>query len=352
MSKVALITDLHLGYKENTVQSKMMYETLDWFFDVIKKQDITNIFILGDIFNHRQMIDFMTIKNTYDHLINPIVENNIKAYILAGNHDCYYKNTNEVYSVELLFSHIKNLHLVKNNPETIIIENTSFQLIPWMSSENYQECMLRIQESTSDYLLGHFEINGFTMVKGIQCRNGISVDNLRQFKKVFSGHFHINDDKENICYIGTPYEKDWNDKGENKGFYILDLDTNEYQYIKNENPFHITLEYNNDFMIDDLEKLKDKNVKLIVNNIDKQSKFDKDIIELQKVNPYKLSIIENTQTILNEEKVMDSIQEDVVEFDLNDNIKLLTTYTDNIETDLDKEILKDNLISIYNESIK
>lgn len=350
--KISLITDLHLGYKENTIQSKMMYDTLDWFFDYVKKENIQNIFILGDIFNHRQTIDFMTIKNTYDHLINPIIENNIQAYIIAGNHDCYYKNTNEIYSVELLFSHIKNLHLVKEQPENTIIGNTTFQMIPWMCPENYQNCMDIIQKSNSDYLLGHFEINGFTMVKGIKCKNGISKETFKKFKKVFSGHFHINDDQENICYIGTPYEKDWNDKSENKGFYILDIDTNEYQYIKNENPFHITVEYNNGFVFDDISLLKDKNVKLIVNNIDKQSKFDKDIIELQKINPYKLSIIENTQTIINEEENNSTDEENVVEFDLNDNIKLLTTYTDNIETDLDKEILKDNLIKIYNESIE
>ena len=128
--KVALITDLHLGYKENTVQSKMMYETLDRFFEYVKNNQIKNIFVLGDIFNYRTNIDFMTIKNSYEHFINPIVEQDIKAFIIAGNHDCYFKNTNDVYSVELLFSHIKNLHLIKNKPEEIILENTSFGLVP------------------------------------------------------------------------------------------------------------------------------------------------------------------------------------------------------------------------------
>ena len=346
--KVALITDLHLGYKENTVQSKMMYETLDWFFEYLNKNQIKHIFILGDIFNSRTNIDFMTIKNTYDHLINPLIKDEIDAFVLAGNHDCYYKNTNDVYSVELLFSHVKNLKLIKSQPESIVIGNTSFLLVPWMASDNHEKCMQCINESHDDYLLGHFEINGFTMIKGIQCRNGIPVDTFRKFKKVFSGHFHINDDKENICYIGTPYEKDWNDRNENKGFYVLDLNTDQYEYIKNENNFHITLEYNNGFN-GSIENLKDKNVKLIVNNIDKQSKFDKDILELQRVNPYKLQIIENTQTILTENT--DNINDQHVEFDINDNIKLLTDYTEKTETDLNKKILTDTLIEIYNESI-
>ena len=348
--KVALITDLHLGYKENTVQSKMMYETLDRFFEYVKNNQIKNIFVLGDIFNYRTNIDFMTIKNSYEHFINPIVEQDIKAFIIAGNHDCYFKNTNDVYSVELLFSHIKNLHLIKNKPEEIILENTSFGLVPWMCPENFNDCMDFINTTNSDYLLGHFEINGFTMVKGVQCKNGISVDKFKKFKKVFSGHFHINDDKKNICYIGTPYEKDWNDRASNKGFYILDLDNGKYEYIKNDDNFHITIEYNNGFNINDLKTLKDKNVKVIVNNIEKQSQFDKDIIELQLVNPYKLSIIENTQTTINE-SINNTLTDDNVIFSENDNIKLIENYTDLIETDLDKTKLRDLFIEIYNESL-
>lgn len=347
--KVALITDLHLGYKENTIQSKMMYDTLDWFFDYIQKQNIKNIFVLGDIFNSRTNIDFMTIKNTYDHFINPIIQNNINAYIIAGNHDCYYKNTNEIYSVELLFSHIQNLRLIKNNSETIICGNSTFHLVPWLSPDNYETCMENIKNSTDDYLLGHFEINGFTMVKGIKCQNGISSEIFKKFKKVFSGHFHLNDDQNNICYIGTPYEKDWNDRGEKKGFYILDLDNNQYEHVLNPNNFHIVVEYNNGFDIP-IETLKDKNVKVIVNNIDKQSKFDKDILELQKNNPYKTTIIENTQTLIVENKNEENSIEEV-QFDLNDNIKLLTLYTDKIETDLNRKKLNDTLIEIYNESI-
>ena len=348
--KVALITDLHLGYKENTVQSKMMYGTLDHFFEYVKNNQIKNIFVLGDIFNCRTNIDFMTIKNTYEHFINPIINQDIKAFIIAGNHDCYFKNTNDLYSVELLFSHVKNLHLVKSNPEEIILENTSFGLVPWICSENFNKCMDFINTSNCDYLLGHFEINSFTMVKGVQCKNGISVDKFKKFKKVFSGHFHINDDKKNICYIGTPYEKDWNDRASNKGFYILDLDNGKYDYIKNNDNFHITIEYNNGFNINDLNSLKDKNVKVIVNNIEKQSQFDKDIIELQLINPYKLSIIENTQTSINE-CIENTMSNDNVVFSENDNIKLIENYTDLIETDLDKTKLKDLFIEIYNESL-
>ena len=40
MTKIALITDLHLGYKENTTQSKSMYEYLNWFFKDLKTRNI------------------------------------------------------------------------------------------------------------------------------------------------------------------------------------------------------------------------------------------------------------------------------------------------------------------------
>ena len=349
MNKIAILTDLHFGYKEGTSQSKSMYQYIKSCLNEIKNQNIDSVFILGDLFDNRESINFLTIKNTYENFIQPIIDNNLKVYIIAGNHDCYYKNTNEVYSVELLFKHIKNLHLVKNYGEEIILNNTNILLMPWINSENYETNMKIINDSNSDYLMGHFEINGFTMVRGIKCSNGISQDIFNKFKKVFSGHFHLRESKGNITYIGTPYEKDWNDHCSPKGYTILDLENGNIEFINNENNYFVTIEYNENATIDE-KTLENKEIKLIINNINKQSDLDKFLNEIYKSNPSKLQIIDNTYIVVNK----DNNQQNNIDYHCNDNIKLFNQYIDNLQINdqtIDKTKLNNILIEVYNESL-
>ena len=352
MTKIALITDLHLGYKENTSQSKAMYEYLIWFFEDLKKRNITNIFILGDIFDNRESINFLTIHNTYKNFINPIIEGNFNTYIAAGNHDCFYKNTNEIYSFELLFSRIENFkkhfHLVKNECERFIIDTSSILLTPWINSQNYQNIMDDINNSNDDYLMGHFEINGFTMVKGIKCSNGIKQEVFKKFKKVFSGHFHLRENIGNISYIGTPYEKDWNDHCFPKGYTILDLDTDTVEFVVNNNNYFVTIEYDENATIDE-KSIENKEVKFIINSVNKQSELNKFLEELYRSNPSKLQIIDNTSLIKNK----DDDENEIINYQNNDNIEIFKNYVENLDLDenINKDEIKNILINVYNESI-
>ena len=351
MTKIALITDLHLGYKENTIQSKYMYEYLQWFFEDLKNKNISQIFILGDIFDNRENINFLTIKNTIQNLIDPIMEGGFKAYVAAGNHDCFYKNTNDIYSVELLFSRMNNFDkhfiLAKNECKNIIIDNVSILLTPWINSQNYDCVMNEIKDSNADYLMGHFEINGFTMVKGIKCSNGIKQDIFNKFKKVFSGHFHLRESKGNITYIGTPYEKDWNDHCSPKGYTILDLENGDTEFIVNKNNYFITIEYKENAAIDE-KYLENKEIKLIINSVNKQSDLDQFLNDVYRSNPSKLQIIDNTSIIKDQ-----SDKTKKTDYQNNDNIEIFKNYVDKLTLDetIDKNEIKNILISAYNESL-
>lgn len=346
--RIALITDLHLGYKENTSQSKSMYEYVKWFIEDVKRKEIDNIFILGDIFDNRESINYLTIKNTYENLINPIVENNLKAFVIAGNHDLYYKNTNDVYSVKLLFGHIPNLHFVQNLAEELVVGNSLICLVPWINSENYEQNMGFLKNCNADYVMGHFEISGFTMVRGVKCTNGLGRDIFKKYKKVFSGHFHLKENIGNIYYLGTPYEKDWNDYNSPKGYHILDLDNNELEFIENKNKHFVMIEYKDG--LQGVCDLQGKEVKLVVNSIMKQTDFNKSLEELYNQKVTKLQIIDNTTKI----KENEVLNEDVVVENLgNNNLDIFKNYVENITVDesIDKNELSKILIDVYNESL-
>ena len=48
----------------------------------------------------------------------------------------------------------------------------------------------------------------------------------------------------NILYLGTPYQITFSDVGEQKGFWILDTDTREMEYIQNKKRMFYTIVYN------------------------------------------------------------------------------------------------------------
>ena len=84
----------------------------------------------------------------------------------------------------------------------------------------------------ADYVFGHFEITDFYMMPGVKAKNGLTIKDFKN-KKVFSGHYHIRQEKDNIIYLGTPYQLNFGDAGNEKGFYILDTETNELQFFPN-----------------------------------------------------------------------------------------------------------------------
>ena len=282
------------------------------------------------------------------------MEGNFKAYIAAGNHDCFYKNTNDIYSFELLFNRYQNFNnhftLTKNECKTIVIDNTSILLAPWINSQNYDCVMNEIKDSNADYLMGHFEINGFTMVKGIRCSNGIKQDIFAKYKKVFSGHFHLRESKGNITYIGTPYEKDWNDHCSPKGYTILDLENGDTEFVNNENNYFVTIVYDENATVDE-KTLENKEIKLIINNINKQSELDRFLNDVYKSNPSKLQIIDNTSIIKGNKEEEKELQQ--VNYQSNDNIKIFENYVDKLTLDetIDKNEIKNILICAYNESL-
>ena len=47
-------------------------------------------------------------------------------------------------------------------------------------------------------------------------------------KGVYSGHFHLKRNKGIIEYLGTPYQMDWGDYNESKGFYDFDGISNNF----------------------------------------------------------------------------------------------------------------------------
>ena len=150
-----------------------------------------------------------------------MVEGQYDFHCIIGNHDTYFKNTNDVNSpVELFGDRYENIHIY-DSPVSITLDGCKFGLVPWINKENETECLGFMENSDAKILCGHLEPNGYQVMRGVDYTGGLDPVHVKKFDRVFTGHFHQKHEKENVHYFGTAYQMTFNDLFEKKGFLHL-----------------------------------------------------------------------------------------------------------------------------------
>jgi DNA repair exonuclease SbcCD nuclease subunit len=341
--KVALITDTHFGARSDSIPFDNFFRKFyeESFWPEIDKRGIKTIFHLGDCFDRRKYINFNTLNSCREYFFDAAKKRNVEVVMIVGNHDTFFKNTNNVNSPGLLLKDYDNI-VAYSGPMDYNIDGLSILLMPWICTDNYNECMKALEFSKSPVLFGHFEIAGFQMYKGHENDEGFKPDLFKKFDLVCSGHFHHRSSNGNINYLGNPYELTWADFEDPRGFHIFDTSTKSLEFIQN--PFTIfTKIYYDDTTEMNIPDSSNKHIKLIVVNKTDYYKFDRFVEKLEAGNPLELKIIEDMSEF--EAEALGT--EDV---DLEDTLTLLSQYVDNLETDADKNRIKTLMKTLYVEA--
>lgn len=349
--KVAIITDQHFGARNDSQlfldYFEKFYETI--FFPTLEQNGITTVLILGDTFDRRKYVNFYALNRAKEMFFNKLAERNITVHMLAGNHDTYFKNTNEVNSPDLLLREYDNINVI-DSPQTIHLEyadtGSDVLMMPWICPDNYAQSMDELKNTSADICMGHFEIAGFAMHRGMESHEGLSKETFKKFDVVFSGHYHHRSSNGNIHYLGNPYELTWQDYNDPRGFHLFDLGSRGLEFIRNPYSMFVRLEYNDkDQEPIDLAPLdlKDTYVKLVVVNKTSPSKFDLFTGKLYNKGCYDIKIIEDFSDF-----DTGAIDTDV---DLEDTMSVLNSFIDSVETDADKEKVKTIMKTLYTEAV-
>jgi DNA repair exonuclease SbcCD nuclease subunit len=345
--KVAVITDQHFGARNDSVAFLDFFQKFydNIFFPTLEREKIDTVLILGDTFDRRKYINFYSLHRAREMFFDKLLDLGIRVHMLAGNHDTYYKNKNDVNSPDLLLKDYHNINVI-SSAENIYIDGVQICMVPWICPENYQESLDTIKNTKADLCMGHFEIAGFSMYRGMESHEGFSKDIFKKFDLVFSGHYHHRSDDSHIYYLGNPYELTWQDYNDPRGFHLFDLQTRGLEFIHNTFTMFSRLEY------DDKEKdpidldtydLKDCYVKLVVTNKTDYYKFDKFIQKLYTKGCHEIKIIEDMSEFGDGE-----LSEEI---NLEDTVSVLSNYIDSLNTDVDKEQIKNFLKSLHTEAI-
>jgi len=339
--KVAILTDTHIGARKGSKHLHDYFEKFydDVFFPTLEAEGIDTVVHMGDAFDSRKSIDYQSLEWSKRVVFERL--KNYNVHMIIGNHDCYYKNTNNVNSPELLLQTYNNIKTYSEVSE-IELDKLKVLFIPWINAENFENTVKSIKESKSKIVLGHLELNGFRAHRGHVMEDGMDCKLFDKFEKVFSGHYHTRSDNGKIFYLGNPYEMFWNDVNDTRGFHIFDTETLTHTPINNPYKlfYNIYYEDTNNKLFNATE-YENKIVKVIVRKKSKQRDFEKFIDKLYSVGVYDLKIIENFE-----------IQESE-EFDIDEEentLSILNRYIEESEFDLDKNIIKGIFQDLYSQA--
>ena len=293
--KLPIICDTHFGFKNDSLVFREYFDRFfkDIFFPYLDANNIKELIHLGDLMDRRKYVNFETLKFIRENFIQELQKRQITMHIILGNHDVYYKNTNLVNSVKELFGDHESIRLYEKF-EDASVAGFMFAMLPWICPDNQNEFDSFVQKSSSTVAIGHLELQGFEVLRGIRSEEGMNKNILEKFENVYSGHFHQKNDDGHVYYLGTQYDMTFADVDERKGFHVFDTETRKVCFVENPYKMFYRLIYDdtNKMEIPDFSRYEKSYVKLVVKNKKNPKLFDKYIGKLYDVCPHEVNIIE------------------------------------------------------------
>ena len=222
MYKCIFIVDLHLkdnesiGGVDETGRSLRTIDKINYFNMAIKfgiENNVDSIILGGDLYNDNSPSN--RLRNIVSKILYKALKQNIKVYIMGGNHDT---NDNISFNMMSECNYNDNLIFAKN---TSINTNEGIQLklISW----GQESAIEKMQIFTKTILFGHLQIEGAKYDNERLAKGFIKPSSLSKFIRVYTGHFHKRQQTENYTYVGALCRNNFGERNNPSGFLYLEL---------------------------------------------------------------------------------------------------------------------------------
>jgi DNA repair exonuclease SbcCD nuclease subunit len=177
-------------------------------------------------------------------------------------------------------------------------------------------------------------------------KQGLNASIFNKFDSMYTGHFHKKSDNGTVFYLGTPYQINWNDYGETKGFHIFDTETLEMEFIPNPNSMFEKIYYDDSVQnFDNFEvwPYDNKIIKVIVTQKTDLYKFDRFLVKLYNdIDAVDINVIEASDF---ETSAFEELGE------VDDTLTLINRCVESIESStIDTYKLQKRLTDLYSEA--
>jgi len=257
--KMVILSDVHLGrYKYGKMHSSGVdLRTLDILdnvqeaFDYAKKNNADSIAILGDFYHTKRPAQifrrFLSIKLEW------ALKNNIKLYLLLGNHDQGKSHGHDIVELVELSSQIKNLEVVET-PKSIETQDSILCFLPHVnifdlniSEDKFHSYLIEEINKLSEIakkstkknkiFFGHFgtdkSVAGKSFDLGTDSKSSrvlpLAIFDPQIWTRVYLGDIHKPQELNEICrHPGSIAKVDFGEEGEKKGFYFFNDGNDEF----------------------------------------------------------------------------------------------------------------------------
>ena len=296
--KIALITDTHFGARNDNLNfNEYFYDFYEGvFFPYLQQNNIKHCIHLGDLMDRRKYVSYRILKDFRERFIQPFNYLKINLHILVGNHDIYFRNTNDINSLNELLGQRHDNIFIYSEAQEVDFDGFPILMMPWINQQNEIYSFGMMDETKADTMMSHLEVVGFEMHGGHFSESGFDKSQFKKFDTIFSGHYHKKSDDGQIYYLGTPYQMTWSDYNCPKGFHVFDTETRELTRIVNPQRIFEKIYYDDtqeNYDTHDVNQYKNKYVKLVVVNKNDLYKFDKFTDRLFKADCHEVKIIED-----------------------------------------------------------
>ena len=339
--KVAIITDTHYGARKGSKYLhdyfELFYENV--FFPALEEHGVEAVIHMGDAFDSRKSIDYQSLEWAKRVVFDPLKKYDV--HMIIGNHDTYYKNTNEVNSPELLLQTYSNIKAY-SQPTEVKVGGLDILFLPWINQGNEELSLNTIKKTSCRCAMGHLELQGFRVNRQIIMEHGLDSKLFEKFTHVFSGHYHTRSTDGRISYLGNPYEMYWTDVNDTRGFHIFDTETLTLTPVNNPYKLFYNIYYEDtNYKLFNATEYENKIVKVIVRKKTNPKDFERFIDKLHSVGIQDLKIVENFDIHESEE------------FDIDEEestISILNRYIDESEFEFDKNVIKGIFQDLYTQA--
>jgi hypothetical protein len=224
--------------------------------------------------------------------------------------------------------------------------------IPWINQENEENTFKVVQNTSCKCAMGHLELNGFEMFKGVVSDHGADKSLFDRFHMVFSGHYHHKSSTDNIHYLGAFTEHTWSDFNDPRGFHIFDTETRQLEFFQNPHVMFKMLAYDDvkhkDIMekiaATDYSKYANSYVKIVCVNRENPYAFDVLMDKLYKAGPVDISVVEDLTTLVdnNPDGNVDQTQ---------DTVTIITKYIEDLTLPVNNAKMIDYMKDVYMEAL-
>ena len=244
--RAIVFTDIHFGLKSNSLLHNQDCEQfVDWIVQMGNQHQCETVMFLGDWHHHRASINLNTLAASLRSLEK--LNNNFDVvHFIPGNHDLYYRDKRDITSVEWA-KHLGNVNICND-----WFESGDVIIAPWLVGDDHK----RIQKMSAKYMFGHFELPHFKMNAMVEMpdHGELKKEHFGHYDKVFSGHFHLRQVKNNINYIGNAFPHNFADAGDaDRGCMILEWGSEPEYHAWPDQPLYNVLDLST--VIDHADKI-------------------------------------------------------------------------------------------------